>query len=78
MEGDKLYVSGAIYKTIAFSEDTYVDIFDQKGNHIEEIRLKDNASGYFNQVISRPFDAGTYVAQLQYHDLTASNFFRVN
>lgn len=78
VEGDKLYVSGAIYKTIAFSEDIYVDIFDQKGNHVEEIRLKDNASGYFNQVVSRPFESGTYVAQLQYHDLTVSDFFRVN
>jgi hypothetical protein len=78
VEGDKLYVSGAIYKTIAFSEDIYVDIFDQKGNHVEEIRLKDNASGYFNQVLSRPFAPGTYVAQLQYHDLTVSDFFRVN
>jgi hypothetical protein len=78
VEGDKLYVSGAIYKTIAFSEDIYVDIFDQKGNHVEEIRLKDNASGYFNQVMSRPFEPGIYVAQLQYHDLTVSDFFRVN
>ncbi|MEM3064663.1 MAG: hypothetical protein QW177_04750 [Candidatus Nitrosotenuis sp.] len=78
VEGDKLYVSGAIYKTIAFSEDIYVDVFDQKGNRVEEIRLKDNTSGYFNQVISRPFEPGTYVAQLQYHDLTVSDFFRVN
>lgn len=78
VEGDKLYISGAIYKTIAFSEDIYVDIFDQKGEHVMEIPLKDNASGYFNQVISKPFTSGTYVAQLQYHDLTVSDFFRVN
>ncbi len=78
VEGDKLYVSGAIYKTIAFSEDIYVDIFDQKGNRIEEIPLKDTASGYFNQVISKSFEPGVYVAQLQYHDLLVSDFFKVN
>ncbi len=78
VEGDKLYVSGAIYKTIAFSEDIYVDIYDQKGEHVMEIPLKDHASGYFNHVISKPFASGTYVAQLQYHDLTVSDFFRVN
>jgi hypothetical protein len=78
VEGDKLYVSGAIYKTIAFSEDIYVDIFDQKGDRVEEIPLKDNASGYFNQVISKPFEPGVYVAQLQYHDITVSDFFRVH
>jgi hypothetical protein len=78
VEGGKLYVSGAIYKTIAFSEDIYIDIFDQKGNSVEEIPLKDNASGYFNQVISIPLKPGVYVAQLQYHDLTVSDFFRVS
>jgi hypothetical protein len=78
VEGGKLYVSGAIYKTIAFSEDIYIDIFDQKGNSVEEIPLKDNASGYFNQVISIPLEPGVYVAQLQYHDLLVSDFFRVS
>ena len=78
VEGGKLYVSGAIYKTIAFSEDIYIDIFDQKGNSVEEIPLKDNASGYFNQVISIQLKPGVYVAQLQYHDLLVSDFFRVS
>ncbi len=76
-EGDKLYVSGAIYKTIAFSEDIYVDIFDQTGNRIKEIPLKDTSSGYFNQVVSIPLGPGIYVAQLEYHDLIVSDFFRV-
>jgi len=78
VEGDKLYVSGAIYKRIAFSEDIYVDIFDQGGNRVEEIPLKDTASGYFNQVVSIPLEPGIYVAQLEYHDLIVSDFFRVN
>jgi hypothetical protein len=78
VEGDKLYVSGAIYKTIAFSEDIYVDIFDQSGERIKEIPLKDTASGYFNQVVSIQLEPGIYVAQLEYHDLTVSDFFRVN
>jgi hypothetical protein len=78
VQDGKLYLSGAIQKTIAFSEDIYVDIYDQKGNRVDEIPLKDNASGYFNQVISKPYLAGTYVAQLEYHDLTVSDFFHVN
>jgi hypothetical protein len=78
VEGDNLYVSGAIYKTIAFSEDIYVDVFDQAGERVKEIPLKDTASGYFNQVISLPLEPGIYVAQLEYHDLIVSDFFRVN
>ncbi len=78
VEGDNLYVSGAIYKTIAFSEDIYVDVFDQAGNRVEEIPLKDTTSGYFNQVVSIPLERGIYVAQLEYHDLMVSDFFRVN
>jgi len=78
VQDGKLYLSGAIQKTVAFSEDIYVDIYDQKGNRVDEIPLKDNASGYFNQVISKPYLSGTYVAQLEYHDLTVSDFFHVN
>ncbi len=78
VQDGKLYLSGAIQKTIAFSEDIYVDIYDQKGNRVDEIPLKDNASGYFNQVISKPYTAGTYVAQLEYHNLIVSDFFHVN
>lgn len=78
VQDGKLYLSGAIQKTVAFSEDVYVDIYDQKGNRVDEIPLKDNASGYFNQIISKPYLTGTYVAQLTYHDLTVSDFFHVN
>ncbi|MBM2852162.1 MAG: hypothetical protein HW420_709 [Candidatus Nitrosotenuis sp.] len=78
VQDGSLYLSGAIQKTVAFSEDIYVDIYDQKGNRVDEIPLKDNTSGYFNQVISKPYLPGTYVAQLEYHNLLVSDFFRVN
>lgn len=78
VQDGKLYLSGAIQKTVAFSEDIYVDIYDQKGNRVDEIPLKDNASGYFNQIISKPYLTGTYVAQLAYHDSTVSDFFHVD
>jgi len=73
-DNDKLIISGAVQKTISFSEDLFVDIFDQKGNHIDEIALKDTSAGQFNEVLSKPFEPGMYVAQLQYHDLTVSDF----
>ena len=76
-ENDKLIVSGAVQKTIAFREDLFVDIFDQRGNLIEEISLKDNSSGLFSEVISEPFDPGLYVIQLQYHDIRVTDFFNV-
>ena len=72
-----LYLSGAVQKTLSFSEDLFVDIFDQKGNHIEEIALKDTSAGHFNEIIKKPFEPGTYVAQLQYHDLVVTDFFTV-
>ncbi len=76
-EDDKLIVSGAVQKTIAFREDLFVDIFDQRGNLIEEISLKDNSSGLFSKVISEPFDPGLYVVQLEYHDIRVTDFFNV-
>jgi len=76
-EDQQLYLSGAVQKTLSFSEDLYVDIFDQKGNHIEEIPLKDTAIGHFNEIVKKPFAPGTYVAQLQYHDLVVTDFFTV-
>jgi hypothetical protein len=74
---DTLVVSGAVQKTIAFREDLFVDVFDQRGNLVESITLKDNSSGLFNEIISRPFDSGVYVAQLQYHDVIVTDFFTV-
>ena len=67
-DDDKLIVSGAVQKTFAFSEDLFVDVYDQRGNLVEEIALKDNSSGLFTEVISQAFDSGVYVTQLQYHD----------
>lgn len=72
-----LVVSGAVQKTIAFREDLFVDVFDQRGTLIESIILKDNSSGLFNEIITRPFDSGVYVAQLQYHDVIVTDFFTV-
>lgn len=76
-DDDKLFVSGAVQKTLAFREDLFVDVYDQKGNLIDEIALKDNSSGLFTEVISRPFDSGVYVTQLQYHDVVVTDFFNV-
>jgi hypothetical protein len=76
-DNDKLILSGAVQKTIAFREDLFVDIYDQRGNLIEEIALKDNSSGLFTEVLSQPFDSGVYVVQLQYHDVIVTDFFNV-
>ena len=77
MENDKLQISGAIQKTLSFREDLYVDIYDQRGEHVKEIALKDNNSGRFSETISIPLGPGVYVAKLQYHDSIVSDFFNV-
>ncbi len=76
-DDDKLIVSGAVQKTLAFREDLFVNVYDQRGNLIEEITLKDNSSGLFTEVLSRPFDSGVFVTQLQYHDVIVTDFFNV-
>jgi len=76
-DNDKLILSGAVQKTIAFREDLFVDVYDQRGNLIEEIALKDSSSGLFTEVLSKPFDSGVYVAKLQYHDVMVTDFFYV-
>jgi hypothetical protein len=76
-DDDKLIVSGAVQKTLAFREDLFVDVYDQRGMLIEEISLKDNSSGLFTEVVSRTFDSGVYVTQLQYHDVIVTDFFNV-
>ena len=76
-DDDKLIVSGAVQKTLAFREDLFVDVYDQRGTLIEEIALKDNSSGLFTEVLSRSFDPGVYVTQLQYHDVIVTDFFNV-
>jgi hypothetical protein len=76
-DDDKLIVSGAVQKTLAFREDLFVDVYDQRGTLIEEIALKDNSSGLFTEVVSRSFEPGVYVTQLQYHDVVVTDFFNV-
>jgi len=76
-DDDKLILSGAVQKTLSFREDLYVNIYDQRGELIEEVALKDNSSGLFTEVVSGPFDPGLYVAQLQYHDVVVTDFFNV-
>jgi hypothetical protein len=77
MEDDKLLIAGAVQKTLSFREDLYVDIYDQRGNHVEEIALKDTNSGHFNEIVSIPLEPGVYVAQLEYHNLIVSDYFNV-
>ena len=73
---DKLIVLGDVQKTLAF-RDLFVDVYNQKGTLIEEIVLNDNSSGLFTEVLSRSFEPGLYVTQLQYHDVFVSDFFNV-
>ena len=76
-DDDRLIVSGAVQKSLAFSEDLFVDVYDQRGNLIEEIALKDNSSGLFAEILNHSFKPGVYVVQLQYHDLLVTDFFNV-
>jgi hypothetical protein len=74
---DQLIISGQVIKSLSFSEDLFVDIFDQQGNHILEIAFTDQSSGHFNEVLSQPLEPGVYVAQLEYHDFIVNDFFTV-
>jgi hypothetical protein len=76
-DGEKLVISGRVLKTVQFSEDIFIDIFDQRGNLVKEIALRDDRTGLFNEVVSQPFDSGVYVVQLQYHNLIVTDFFNV-
>lgn len=76
-DGDKLVISGRVLKTVQFSEDLFIDVYDQRGNLVEEIILKDDPTGLFNEVLSQSFDPGVYVVQLQYHDVVVTDFFNV-
>ena len=76
-DDDKLIVSGAVQKTLAFREDLFVDVYDQRGTLIEEITLKDNSSGLFTEVVSRSFESGLYVTPLHYHAVVVTDFFNV-
>ena len=70
-------ISGRVLKLVEFSEDLFIDIYNQKGNLVKEIILKDDPTGLFTKVVSQPFDSGMYVVQLQYHNLIVTDFFNV-
>ena len=72
-----LEVSGAVRKSLAFSEDLFVDVRDQRGDLVASVSLKDDASGMFSTNVVRSLDPGMYVAMLEYHELTVTDFFRV-
>ncbi len=74
---DKLVISGAVEKALAFSEDLFIDVYDQRGNLVKEIALKDDSSGLFSKVLFQSFESGEYVVQLQYHDVIVNDFFNV-
>jgi hypothetical protein len=76
-DGDKLVVSGRVLKLVEFSEDLFIDVYDQRGTLVKEIILKDDPTGLFSEVISQPFEPGVYVVQLQYHNLIVTDFFNV-
>jgi hypothetical protein len=76
LQDDILQISGAIQKTISFREDLFVDIYDQRGEHVKEIALKDS-NGHFSETISIPLEPGIYVVKLQYHDSIVNDFFNV-
>lgn len=75
--GNELVITGRILKTVQFSEDLFIDIYNQRGDRVKEIALRDDPSGLFNEVVSQPFENGVYVVQLQYHDLIVTDFFKV-
>ncbi len=72
-----LVLSGAVQKSLAFREDLFVDVFDQQGDLVRSIALKDDSSGRFNELIQMPFEPGVYVAQLEYHNVVVTDFFNV-
>ena len=76
-DGDKLVVSGRVLKLVEFSEDMFIDVYDQRGTLVKEIILKDDPTGLFTEVISQSFEPGVYVVQLQYHNLIVTDFFNV-
>ena len=76
-DGAKLVISGRVLKLVEFSEDLFIDVYDQKGDLVKEIILKDDSSGLFTEVIQQSFTPGVYVVQLQYHNLIVTDFFNV-
>ncbi|MBI1662586.1 MAG: hypothetical protein IS860_03645 [Nitrosopumilus sp.] len=75
--GNELVITGRVLKVVQFSEDMFIDIYNQRGELVKEIALKDDPTGLFNEVVPQPFENGVYVVQLQYHDLIVTDFFKV-
>lgn len=75
--GGSLELSGAVRKSVAFSEDLFVDVRDQGGELVFSSALKDDASGMFYESVVRSLSPGMHVVVLEYHDLTVTDFFRV-
>lgn len=73
----ELVITGRVLKVVQFSEDLFIDIYNQRGELVKEIALKDDPTGLFNELVSQPFANGVYVVQLQYHDLIVTDFFKV-
>lgn len=76
-DGDRLVITGRVLKIVEFSEDLFIDVYDQRGSHIEEIILKDDPTGLFSETVYRSLDPGLYVVQLQYNNIAVTDFFRV-
>ena len=76
-EEDRLVLSGAVRKELEFREDLFVDIYDQRGDLVTEVALKDDPAGLFSIVVSGPLKPGIYVAQLEYHDIAVTDIFNV-
>ena len=72
-----LEMSGAVRKSVAFSEDLFVDVRDQRGDLVASVALKDDAAGMFSASVAESLDPGMHVVLLEYHDITVTDFFSV-
>ncbi|MDI1495205.1 MAG: hypothetical protein K8823_511 [Cenarchaeum symbiont of Oopsacas minuta] len=77
-QNDKIHITGAVDKLVEFSEDLYVDIYDENGNILISVAVKDTPTGYIDESVNKRLDSGLYVARIHYHDFMASDFFSVN
>jgi len=71
-----IHISGVVPKG-PFKEDLYVEIFDHEGNQIDELVLQDIVSSNFEEVISKSYPPGMYVAQIEHYDFLVNDFFRI-
>ena len=76
--GNTLVISGAVQKLLVFGEDLFVDVYDQGGDLVKSVSLKDDGiDGVFGESVSVKLEPGMHVALLEYHDLTVTDFFLV-